>query len=106
MICDREERTAGQRVVPPAGFEPALPPPEGGALSPELRGPYVDNPSAPPSSSVEGTLRHHDRCSGASRTALIIARGCPRLGGVPCTCVVDDRRGRTRTAIMGGARTV
>ena len=25
--------------VPPAGFEPALPPPEGGALSPELRGP-------------------------------------------------------------------
>jgi excinuclease ABC subunit A len=31
--------TAGQRVVPPAGFEPALPPPEGGALSPELRGP-------------------------------------------------------------------
>jgi hypothetical protein len=24
--------------VPPAGFEPALPPPEGGALSPELRG--------------------------------------------------------------------
>ena len=31
---------AGQRVVPPAGFEPALPPPEGGALSPELRGRY------------------------------------------------------------------
>src|SRR2546423_10878209 len=27
--------------VPPAGFEPALPPPEGGALSPELRGPCV-----------------------------------------------------------------
>ena len=25
-------------VVPPAGFEPAPPPPEGGALSPELRG--------------------------------------------------------------------
>ncbi len=25
--------------VPPAGFEPAHPPPEGGALSPELRGP-------------------------------------------------------------------
>ena len=25
-------------VVPPAGFEPAHPPPEGGALSPELRG--------------------------------------------------------------------
>ena len=26
------------RLVPPAGFEPAHPPPEGGALSPELRG--------------------------------------------------------------------
>src|SRR4051794_30178822 len=26
------------RKVPPAGFEPAPPPPEGGALSPELRG--------------------------------------------------------------------
>ena len=25
-------------TVPPAGFEPAHPPPEGGALSPELRG--------------------------------------------------------------------
>ncbi len=28
-------------VAPPAGFEPALPPPEGGALSPELRGPSL-----------------------------------------------------------------
>src|SRR5436190_15100072 len=26
--------------APLAGFEPALPPPEGGALSPELQGPY------------------------------------------------------------------
>jgi hypothetical protein len=31
--------TAMRKSVPPAGFEPALPPPEGGALSPELRGP-------------------------------------------------------------------
>ena len=30
--------------VPPAGFEPALPPPEGGALSPELRG--LNNPAS------------------------------------------------------------
>ena len=29
----------GEMSAPPAGFEPALPPPEGGALSPELRGP-------------------------------------------------------------------
>jgi hypothetical protein len=36
----RGSRVADQRFrgVPPAGFEPALPPPEGGALSPELRG--------------------------------------------------------------------
>src|SRR5947208_3293822 len=44
--------TAGQRVVPPAGFEPALPPPEGGALSPELRGPCEDNPSARPGTAL------------------------------------------------------
>src|SRR5262249_18051003 len=31
------------RLAPSAGFEPAHPPPEGGALSPELRGPV--NPS-------------------------------------------------------------
>jgi hypothetical protein len=31
-------RIKGFRRVPPAGFEPAPPPPEGGALSPELRG--------------------------------------------------------------------
>ena len=31
-------------MVPPAGFEPAPPPPEGGALSPELRGPDTDRP--------------------------------------------------------------
>ncbi len=30
--------SAGPTNVPPAGFEPAHPPPEGGALSPELRG--------------------------------------------------------------------
>src|SRR5918998_1438038 len=41
--------------VPPAGFEPAHPPPEGGALSPELRGlavgqgrSYQHTPHAPP----------------------------------------------------------
>ena len=30
-----------EELAPPAGFEPAPPPPEGGALSPELRGPGV-----------------------------------------------------------------
>ena len=28
----------GSAVAPPVGFEPTHPPPEGGALSPELRG--------------------------------------------------------------------
>ena len=32
-------RCPKHHMVPPAGFEPAHPPPEGGALSPELRGP-------------------------------------------------------------------
>jgi hypothetical protein len=35
----RPARSEQVCVVPPAGFEPAHPPPEGGALSPELRGP-------------------------------------------------------------------
>ena len=36
----------GRNEAPPAGFEPALPPPEGGALSPELRGPARPGTSA------------------------------------------------------------
>ena len=35
------DASVGFDGVPPAGFEPALPPPEGGALSPELRGPVM-----------------------------------------------------------------
>ena len=46
----------GQMSAPPAGFEPALPPPEGGALSPELRGPgetiYQREPSSPHQRSI------------------------------------------------------
>ncbi len=37
----RRQQTRWSDAVPPAGFEPAPPPPEGGALSPELRGPVV-----------------------------------------------------------------
>ena len=42
--CREKQETAAQRAavlvgrVPPVGFEPTPPPPEGGALSPELRG--------------------------------------------------------------------
>lgn len=46
-------------MAPPAGFEPALPPPEGGALSPELRGPG-------PASGPNGTL---------AKTGLLGSRG-------------------------------
>jgi site-specific DNA recombinase len=41
--------------VPPAGFEPALPPPEGGALSPELRG-RAGNSSVPDPGYCPGAL--------------------------------------------------
>ena len=34
----RSDLTFIQLKVPPTGFEPVHPPPEGGALSPELRG--------------------------------------------------------------------
>jgi hypothetical protein len=34
----RDAQAVPMWMAPPAGFEPALPPPEGGALSPELRG--------------------------------------------------------------------
>ncbi len=34
----RSQQIFDQLLVPPTGFEPVHPPPEGGALSPELRG--------------------------------------------------------------------
>src|SRR6476661_11235132 len=64
--------TCRSSVVPPAGFEPALPPPEGGALSPELRGPSAGNPSAPPRRDVAGTLGRGDH---RSRVFLVSDRG-------------------------------
>ena len=41
VSCTRPDlsKSGPSSYVPPAGFEPAPPPPEGGALSPELRGP-------------------------------------------------------------------
>jgi site-specific DNA recombinase len=66
-------------LVPPAGFEPALPPPEGGALSPELRGPV-------PAASLAYGWGLGCRAVGrqhASRWARI-------LGGHCGTCVVCD----------------
>src|SRR5690349_7982137 len=72
-------------VVPPAGFEPALPPPEGGALSPELRGPYVDNPSARPAWIV-----------GAPRWAVIVGGGCPGLNRQQRGTAERDHQRETR----------
>ena len=45
-VHPRRCSVGGVRVAPPVGFEPTLPPPEGGALSPELRGPRWDDHTA------------------------------------------------------------
>ena len=77
--------TTRSSVVPPAGFEPALPPPEGGALSPELRGPCVDNPSA-----------RLVRTAGAPRRAVIVDGGCTWLIRQQCGSAERDHQQRTR----------
>lgn len=81
QICD----------VPPAGFEPAPPPPEGGALSPELRGLGNRNdlssrnrPS--PTRSVRRLRRRLELSDSVSRSCL---RGC-------CSRRRARRRGRRR----------
>ena len=58
--------------VPPAGFEPALPPPEGGALSPELRG-----------------LSDRDRLAGSSLGVPTTRYGAG-MSSPPRVLVVDD----------------
>src|SRR5215218_7884505 len=55
-------RTAVQAMVPPAGFEPALSPPEGDALSPELRGLGADTGYQP------GTGRPNQTVTARRRT--------------------------------------
>src|SRR5215207_2575485 len=57
-------------MAPPAGFEPALPPPEGGALSPELRGLEAARGYQlvrPKPASPEGTGSLHDGSRGRLR---------------------------------------
>src|SRR4051812_2534825 len=61
--------------VPPAGFEPAPPPPEGGALSPELRGPGAATRLA------AGILDHG---------ALIMVGSLADVAGAGRVLVVDD----------------
>ena len=48
-------------MAPPAGFEPALPPPEGGALSPELRGPVFTRLGGDDLTGAVFPLRNPDR---------------------------------------------
>jgi CheY-like chemotaxis protein len=45
-VTGKALQTQAFQRVPPAGFEPAPPPPEGGALSPELRGPKTTHGSS------------------------------------------------------------
>jgi hypothetical protein len=49
-------------LAPPARFELALPPPEGGALSPELRGPASIGEPGP----LEGRMAMYQRAGGKS----------------------------------------
>ena len=64
--ADRHRRSGGSCDVPPAGFEPAPLPPEGSALSPELRGLRTaeDATSRRPSGVASG--RSPTRCSVAA----------------------------------------
>jgi transposase len=52
------------RWAPPVGFEPTLPPPEGGALSPELRGP-ARSPVGPAGPARTGRRHHTGVAAGA-----------------------------------------
>src|SRR3954467_2930075 len=58
------------RLVPPAGFEPAPPPPEGGALSPELRG------RRPPSRLAAAHLDHPGSITLGSLLACLAVDEC------------------------------
>src|SRR6478736_4489080 len=62
-------------MVPPAGFEPAPPPPEGGALSPELRGRTVASLAHGPPRTDARVMAHAEihrdrRIDAADFTAL------------------------------------
>ena len=61
-------------VVPPTGFEPALPPPEGGALSPELRGPCAQRRVAPGRADPSQPSSQPAFDRAPSTAALVIAR--------------------------------
>src|SRR4051795_4798500 len=80
--------------APPAGFEPSLPPPEGGALSPELRGPGWDDLTSGPGG---GGNRHAPARSvaGASGRRKWVERdGAPPIPfhGEPRAALRPDRR--------------
>src|SRR3954453_2896454 len=73
------------RSVPPAGFEPAPPPPEGGALSPELRGPCGlaknNRPAVAPESGGEGLSAEVLELLGEGGDVVLL-RDPDLLGGV------------------------
>src|SRR5215211_3470740 len=87
-------------MVPPVGFEPTLPPPEGGALSPELRGLWVGttipagSPADETGESCRGDLAGERRCGGDAATRI-------GLAGDPRAAVRRDRGGPGRP---GGRR--
>ena len=60
-------------MAPPVGFEPTLPPPEGGALSPELRGLSEQNPTQ--RALDRGNAARHPQVSRAPVVALPLSVG-------------------------------
>ena len=72
MWAPSSKRRTCATLAPPRGFEPRLPPPEGGALSPELRGPGGHSDR----SKVSTTLAYlSHRYGGGVRKILVLVLG-------------------------------
>ena len=97
-------------------FEPAPPPPEGGALSPELRG--LGRSSRPSARLDRGRMYQSGRLLAARRTRRPFHRGCPPAGGEaarfaglesstrdphPCRGLDPRRRDLSRPRLAGSA---
>jgi len=82
------------RAVPPAGFEPAHPPPEGGALSPELRGlvSVGQQRNYQPGGGVRTAVRHGAGSGVPPRSASSWAIVCT---SAVCVSAIDSASVRT-----------
>src|SRR5450830_1326096 len=88
-------------MVPPTGFEPALPPPEGGALSPELRGPGTGTETT-----SQGAVDPHRETAG-SAVSILVEEVRQVRGGVHASGVgsaVLDRGEEVRVGVVTAQR--